>query len=116
MTREIKQYNVEIADRLRELRISQNISEDRMSEALGVGTDTYYKIERGLARLTVEKLITLRIKFNLDINYLLTGEKENEILWRKIKEEISNLTTDEKAEYKYDLFTALADLSKERKF
>lgn len=75
MAREIKPYNREAGERLRKIRENRKMSETEMADALGVNPDTYYRLENGVNGLTIDKLLKLHTDYNVDLNYLLTGER-----------------------------------------
>lgn len=67
----------EIGQRLRELRRNKGYTQEQFSEKLGMSLNFYGKIERGEAKLSIEKLVLLYNDYGADINYLLTGETRN---------------------------------------
>lgn len=67
----------EIGQRLRELRRNKGCTQEQFSEKLGMSLNFYGKIERGEAKLSIEKLVLLYNDYGADINYLLTGETRN---------------------------------------
>lgn len=66
-----------IGQRLRELRRNKGYTQEQFSEKLGMSLNFYGKIERGEAKLSIEKLVLLYNDYGADINYLLTGETRN---------------------------------------
>lgn len=64
---------VEIGKRLRIARIELNYTQEQMAEILGISTAYYGKVERGVYGLSLEKLVIVNEKLDMDINYLLTG-------------------------------------------
>lgn len=64
---------VEIGKRLRIARIELNYTQEQMAEILGISTAYYGKVERGGYSLSLEKLVIVNEKLDMDINYLLTG-------------------------------------------
>lgn len=63
----------DIGRRLKAIRKENGYTQEEFSEILGVSLNYYGKIERGQSRLSIEKLIFLHDRFNVDINFLLTG-------------------------------------------
>lgn len=78
-----KELYIEIGKRLRLARINKNYTQEQMSEILGISTTYYGKIERGIHSLSLAKLIILNEKLDIDINYLLTGHQESNLLFEK---------------------------------
>ena len=76
-------YN-EIGKRLRILRRDLNYTQEQMSEILEMSSAYYGKVERGLHGLSLEKLVLANKKLDIDINYLLTGNKRGEFSVEKI--------------------------------
>lgn len=67
--------NICIGQRIREYRIKYNFTQEQMAEVLGISTAFFGRIERGVNRLTPEKLAILYNELNVDLNYLIAGEK-----------------------------------------
>lgn len=75
---------VEMGKRLRIFRIQRNYTQEQMAEILGISAAYYGKVERGVHGLSLEKLVTVNKKLGIDINYLLTGTKGEEISLDKV--------------------------------
>lgn len=73
-----KALYVDIGKRLRMLRFELDYTQEQMAETLGLSLAYYGKVERGVYGLSLEKLVIVHSKFDVDINYLLTGNKRNE--------------------------------------
>lgn len=67
----------EIGLRLKEIRKENGYTQEQFSELMEMSLNFYGKIELGESRLSIEKMILLHDRFNVDINYLLTGTKNN---------------------------------------
>ena len=91
-----KALYVDIGKRLRMLRFELDYTQEHMAETLGLSLAYYGKVERGLYGLSLEKLIIVNSKFNMDINYLLTGNKRSEISLQEIYDGCPS-------EHRYDL-------------
>lgn len=76
--REKKQQNIEIGSRLKQWRKDAHISQAEMAEELGVSDEHYRKLENGGAGLTVDRVLILYEKRQIDPTYLLTGKKVKE--------------------------------------
>lgn len=64
----------DILARIKEERLKQKISQEQMGAALGVSTSSYSELERGVRKLSVDDMITISNRLNIDIVYLLSGE------------------------------------------
>lgn len=78
---------VEMGKRLRISRIELNYTQEQMAEILEMSSAYYGKVERGLHGLSLEKLVIVNKKLDMDINYLLTGTKRGEISLGEIMEQ-----------------------------
>ncbi len=77
----------EMGKRLRIIRINLNYTQEQMAEILEMSSAYYGKVERGLHGLSLNKLVIANRKLDIDINYLLTGDKRGELFLEKIIEE-----------------------------
>ena len=91
-----KALYVDMGRRLRMLRFELDYTQEQMAEILEMSLAYYGKVERGLYGLSLEKLIIVNSKFNMDINYLLTGNKMSEISLQEIYDGCPS-------EHRYDL-------------
>ena len=78
---------VEMGKRLRIYRIELNYTQEQMSEILEMSSAYYGKVERGVHGLSLEKLVLVNKKLDVDINYLLTGIRRSEVSLEKIIDE-----------------------------
>ncbi|MGN0431562.1 MAG: helix-turn-helix domain-containing protein [Lachnospiraceae bacterium] len=78
MVREKKSTNVEIGNRLREIRENLSKSQAELAEILDVSDDHYRKLESGTTSLTIEKVRLLYEKLHVDPTYLLVGRRQEE--------------------------------------
>lgn len=78
---------VDIGKRLRIMRIELDYTQEQMAELLEISSAYYGKVERGIHGLSIEKLVIINRKLDIDINYLLTGVKQSGMPWDKIWEE-----------------------------
>ena len=74
----------EIGNRLKDIRKENGYTQEEFSEIMGISLNFYGKIERGQSRLSIEKLIFLHNRFNVDINYLLTGNKSKSLDYNSV--------------------------------
>ena len=82
-----KPLYIDMGKRLRILRIELNYTQEQMAEILEMSSAYYGKIERGIHGLSLDKLVIVNKKLDIDINYLLTGHKESNLLFEKLIEE-----------------------------
>ena len=76
-----------IGEKIRELRTTRGISQQRLAELLGVSRPAISQIENGERKVSVDELDRLAKIFNISVNSLLNKEKEPEvILEEKAKE------------------------------
>lgn len=78
---------VEMGKRLRILRMELNYTQDQMSEILEMSCAYYGKVERGIHGLSLEKLVLVNKKLDMDINYLLTGNRRGQVALEKVIDE-----------------------------
>ena len=60
---------------IKELRIKNNMTQKEFAEEMHWDVNTYRKIETGCSLLTSDKAQMLYDKYEIDITYLLTGNK-----------------------------------------
>lgn len=65
----------QIGERLREFRISKNMTQDAIAEVLGISKTFYGQCERGNNNLGEYRFLLLADKLDADIGYILTGKK-----------------------------------------
>jgi len=76
-----------IGEKIRELRTTRGISQQRLAELLGVSRPTISQIENGERKVSADELDNLAKIFNISVNSLLNKERELEvILEEKAKE------------------------------
>lgn len=68
------QVLVEMGERLRRQRKKMKMTQEETAELLEISTTFYGEIERGNKRLSIEKILLVYKKMDLDPTYLLTGE------------------------------------------
>ncbi len=64
----------DISARLKDLRIKNKITIERLSEIIGVSTSFVGLVERGDSGISIENLYKLSQVFGVSVDYLLTGE------------------------------------------
>ena len=65
---------VEIGERLRQQRKKMGMTQEETAELLGISSTYYGEIERGNRKLSIQKVLTVYEKMDLEPTYLLTGE------------------------------------------
>lgn len=66
-----------IGARLREKRHKHGLTQQQMSEILGISEAYYGRVERGERMLSINLAATVNRKFNISLDYLLLGELPN---------------------------------------
>ncbi|MCM1386779.1 MAG: helix-turn-helix domain-containing protein [Bacillus sp. (in: Bacteria)] len=85
-----KEHNplyVEMGKRLRIFRINLDYTQEQMAEILEISPAYYGKVERGIHGLSLEKLVLANKKLDIDINYLLTGNRKEEVSFVEVIKE-----------------------------
>ncbi len=70
----ITHFPMHIYDRIKKVRELNKLSKLHMANRLGMDSSHYVKIESGTKGLTLEKLSLFCSEFNINANWLLTGE------------------------------------------
>jgi len=63
-------------ERIKNIRLELRLSQDKFGEGLGITKQYVSNIENGIALLSNEKLTSLLVNYNVNINYILTGKGE----------------------------------------
>lgn len=66
-----------VGNRIKEIRKKHGYTQLEMSEVLEMSYDAYKKLERGVSKIPVDKLILLSQKFNISVTHILFGEKSD---------------------------------------
>ncbi|MFV0527138.1 MAG: helix-turn-helix domain-containing protein [Lachnospiraceae bacterium] len=74
-TRKTK-FSVAIGDRLRKHREDAQMTQEQVAELIGVSSRYYRYLEEGERKPSMEKLLLIREKMSMDLNYLVAGETE----------------------------------------
>ncbi|RKI38286.1 XRE family transcriptional regulator [bacterium D16-51] len=69
----MEKYRQEIGARLKKVRRSRNLTQEKFSEMLGISQKHYSEVERGLAGLSVKHLIQISDILSISLDYLLKG-------------------------------------------
>lgn len=82
-----RQLYVDMGERLRQVRHKLNFTQEHIAEVIGVTPAYYGKIERGVHGISVERLIILNQKLDVDLTYILTGKSNTTIMLNEIFDE-----------------------------
>lgn len=82
-----KELYVNISKRLKQIRLNKGYTQEEFSEIIEISPAYYGKIERGCHGLSLEKLILLHEKLDVDLTYVLTGNINSTLIFDKILEE-----------------------------
>ncbi len=100
---------MKITDKIRELRMQKNLSQEYVASFLGIDTSSYHRLERGVSPLTVQRLeliaqafeISLsdlfdptdsdKMKVDMDDTYIIHLEEEIRFLRAQLQENIQLL-------------------------
>lgn len=93
--REKKEINIAIGSRLLELRTENAISKRDMAKLLGLTVPQYHRYEGGTNTLPYEMLAKICEQYHFDLNYVVTGIKEEKI---SILAQVANMSWNEKCE------------------
>lgn len=72
--RDITLIKKEIGKRLQTSRKAKGITQERLSEKIGIETQSYSNIERGIRLFSVEVLLKLLEELDVSADYILTGK------------------------------------------
>lgn len=64
-----------VGKRLKEFRLSLHLTQKEFAEGMNWDVNTYRKIETGISLLTSDKAQMLHEKYQIDITYILSGDK-----------------------------------------
>ena len=64
----------EIGERLRTSRKAKGLTQAQVADMLDMSCNFYGEIERGNCRLSIEKLLLVHQRLEIDLTYLITGE------------------------------------------
>lgn len=69
----------EIGSRIKAERKSRSLSQERLAEMINVSPHYIYEIERGLKAMSLETLINLSTALNISTDYILFGNKQDNL-------------------------------------
>ena len=74
----------EIGERLRATRKEKGLTQAQVADMLDMSCNFYGEIERGNCRLSLEKLMLVHQRLEIDLTYLITGENTPSINFHDI--------------------------------
>ncbi len=72
-----KEYTIDlkaVGERLKQVRIENNLKQSEMAEILGLGRTIISTMEKGDSSPTLQSLFILKEKFNISIDWLISGK------------------------------------------
>ena len=75
----MKQLNYDIGRRIAQLRERDHMTQEQLSEILGISLKHCSSVERGLSSFSLEKLIQVCEIFDITTDYLILGHEKNDI-------------------------------------
>ena len=70
----MQNYKKEMGKRIKEKRTELRLTQENLSETLGISVKHFSEVERGIAGLSIENLIHLSTIFDVSLDYLIKGE------------------------------------------
>ena len=90
-------YKIAMGKRMKIKRKELNLTQEQMSEILDISTKHYSGVERGVAGLSVENLITVSDVLGLNLDYLIKGEcSEDPLIPGRLKELYLNCPSEQR--------------------
>jgi transcriptional regulator with XRE-family HTH domain len=82
----------QIGKKIKEFREIQKITQEDLAEGLGVSIQQLHKYETGKNKISIEKLLILAKRFNVDLNFFVEGmtwpDNEEYTQMRVLKNEV----------------------------
>ena len=75
---------VEFGKRIRKLRFENGLTQQEMSEMLGITRSYLARIEAGINGTSIDLMVDLSVRFHVSLDYLVLGIDNYEGLMRKI--------------------------------
>ena len=110
---EKKEHLTDFSQRIRRQREYFGISQEIAAERLGLSTNFYGKVERGVHGLSYDSLKKVKEVFGVSIDYIITGEIVSEIQSPII--DIINRAPEEKRIYLEQIFISASKLYDDKK-
>jgi len=106
--KKVKSININICQRLRELRYRHKLKQADMARVLNISTAAYQKIESGINEIGCRHILNIREHFNISTDWLLSGKTSIDSQdFGENQEDVKKMLTDMKAS-KQVLFSILS--------
>ncbi len=76
----MQDYKTEIGLRIKENRKKMKLTQEMLAEKLGISVKHLSEVERGIAGLSIENLILLSTFFDVSLDYLIKGDRNDDPL------------------------------------
>lgn len=73
----------EFGARLKDLRTTRGLTQEKLAEEIGVSWDHLCRVERGNRSCSIDLIIEIAVYFGVSIDYLLLGKRVNQVENRK---------------------------------
>lgn len=105
------ELNKEIGERLQRIREGLGCTQEDFAEAIGVSVNYYRKLEYGQNALTIARLVSLKKQKEVDLNFLLTGERSK----FNLKEYLATVEPETRKTLVHETVEYLMDLGDKKK-
>ena len=112
----VEEYTMDfyqLGQKIRNLRITNQLSQAELAESIDVSTNYIGQIERGDRKPSLETLVLLCEVLHSSLDYILSDSRSSadDYIIFNIESELGKLSTDEK-QYFYQMITSYLDLKK----
>lgn len=73
----------EFGARLKDLRTTRGLTQEKLAEELGISWDHLCRVERGNRSCSIDLIIEIAVYFGVSTDYLLLGKRVNQVENRK---------------------------------
>jgi bacteriophage CI repressor helix-turn-helix domain len=73
----------EFGARLKDLRTTRGLTQEKLAEELGISWDHLCRVERGNRSCSIDLIIEIAVYFGVSTDYLLLGKREDQVENRK---------------------------------
>ena len=73
----------EFGERLKDLRTTRGLTQEKLAEELGISWDHLCRVERGNRSCSIDLIIEIAVYFGVSTDYLLLGKRVNQVENRK---------------------------------
>lgn len=96
--------NMNIAERLQELRKSAGYSQEQVAEMLGLSRQAVSKWESGQGKPEIDNIVKLTEIYNVSADYILLGAEKEAAVPAQEKRELEEEFSDDSAEYQFSQY------------